>query len=202
MFLMRLEINRLGWQQESVIENQWESEDEIDREYETKFEEVEDVIEILFVLCKELEESNLVRFRVEGFGKMPWPVDVRTDFEIVLEQLPDLIKFLDTTEAITGYLDFYEQGIERRLVFNKVGDLVKINCQPFPVINKPSDEPGDSWGQDIQEEPIDITHLKQMICDLIRSFVLIANELCPIWTSHELFQEWCSDKYIADCLQR
>ena len=43
MFLMSLEINRLGWQQEQVLENQWESDDEFDSEYDLKLEEVEDV---------------------------------------------------------------------------------------------------------------------------------------------------------------
>jgi hypothetical protein len=199
---MRLESNRLGWQQKSLVENQWESDDgfddEFDSEYETKLEEVEDVIEILFELCKRLEESNLVRFRVEGFGNALWPVSVRTDFEIVLEQLSDLLKFLDNSESKIGYLEFYEQGIERQLVFTKVGDLIKINCYKLVDYSGITEKP---WGQDIEEEPIKATSLKLMICDLIRSFVSIANELCPTWTSHELFQEWCSDKYIADCLQ-
>lgn len=199
MFLMRLEINRLGWQQEQVIENQWESDDEFDSEYEIKLEEVEDVIEILFELCKRLEESNIVRFRVEGFGNSPWPVDVQTDFEIMLEQLPNLLKFLDTSESGTSYLEFYEQGIERQLVFTKIGDLIKINCHQMVVYDG---DYVDSWGQDIEEEPIQLKSLKLMICDLVRSFISIANELCPTWTSHELFQKWCRDKYIADCLQR
>lgn len=199
MFLMRLEISRLGWRQEQVIENQWESDDEFDGEYEIKLEEVEDVIEILFELCKRLEESNIVRFRVEGFGNSSWPVDVQTDFEIVLEQLPNLLKFLDTSESGTSYLEFYEQGIERQLVFTKIGDLIKINCHQMVVYDG---DYVDSWGQDIEEEPIQLKSLKLMICNLVRSFTSIANELCPTWTSHELFQKWCRDEYIADCLQK
>lgn len=202
MFLMRLEINRAGWQQKSVTENQWESEDEddeFDSEYETKLEEVEELIEIFFFLCKRLEESNLVQFRVEGFGEVPWPVDVRTDFEIVLEQISDLLKFLDTAESSIGYLEFYEQKTQRQLVFVKLGKLIQINCHKTDCYVGPSKA---SWGQDIEEEPMGINSLKLMICDLIRSFISIANELYPTWTSHELFQKWCRDKYIADCLQK
>ena len=71
MFLMSLEINRLGGQQDKVLENQWESDDEFDSEYDLKLEEVEDVKEIFPAICEELEKSNLVKFRVEGFGDLP-----------------------------------------------------------------------------------------------------------------------------------
>jgi hypothetical protein len=204
MFLMRLEIDKLEWQQKPVAENQWENEDEndeFDSEYEIKLEEVEDVREILFFLCNGLEESNLVRFQVEGFGDSPWPVDIEADFEIVLEQLPQLLKFLDTTASSTADLDFYEQGIERQLVFTKTGDLIKINCQPLPVANRLNEPPQDDWGQDIEEVPIESASLKNMICNLIRNFVLIANELYPEWTDHELFQEWCREQNISSYLQ-
>ena len=71
MFLMSLEINRLGWQPDKVMENQWESDDEFDSEYDLKVEEVEDVKEIFPAICEELEKYNLVKFRVEGLGDLP-----------------------------------------------------------------------------------------------------------------------------------
>lgn len=61
MCLMCLEVNKLEWRQEQVIENQKESDDEFDSKYEIKLEKVEDFIEILFELCKRLEEFNIVR---------------------------------------------------------------------------------------------------------------------------------------------
>jgi hypothetical protein len=201
MFFMCLEIDRDGWPQESTIVSQPEIEDEddeLDNEYDINLEEVQDVIEILFFICNKLEESNLVRFRVEGFGEVKWPVDVKTDFEIVLEQISDLLRFLAIPELSNSCLEFYEQGTQRKLVFLKIDSLIQINCYKTDCYVGSLES---SWGQDIEEEPLEPAFLKNMICNLIRNFVSIANELCPEWTAHELFQEWCREHYISSCLQ-
>jgi hypothetical protein len=62
----------------------------------------------------------------------------------VLEQLSDLLKFLDTPESITFDLDLYEQGTERYLIFNKVDNLIKINCQGMNGID--NSKSAVSWG--------------------------------------------------------
>ena len=56
------------------------------------------------------------------------------------------------------------------------------------------------WGQDVEEAPIKLSHLKTMICQLVKTFVLLANKLDPELANHEYFQEWCRNKYIANCL--
>jgi len=193
---MSLEINRLGWRQKPLINEPCESDDE----YNFKLEEVETIEDLLPEICDQLENSNLVKFRVEGFGELPWSVDVSTDLMIVIEQISDLLKFLDTSEASTGYLDFYEQGIEKRVIFTKVGNLVNINCQPLLAINESPNVNQPAWGQNIAEEPIDKKAIKIMISNLIITFVSIASELCPTLTNHKCFQEWCGDKYIANAL--
>ena len=203
MFLMCLEINRLKWRQEQVLEKQWASEDEFTSEYDLKLEEVEDVKEIFPAICEELEKSNLVRFRVEGFGELPWPVDVSIDLMTVVEQLSDLLKFVEYSNSSSFCLDFYEQGIERRLIFSHVEKVVKINCLPLVMeSNNIASNSKDSWGQYIEEEPLTGQNLKSMICNLITTFVSIAHEICPTLTSHKCFQEWCNDKYIANCWVR
>ncbi|MEG3838563.1 hypothetical protein QUA46_28600 [Microcoleus sp. MON2_D6] len=203
MFLMCLEINRLGWRQEQVLENPWVSDDEFNGDYDLKLEEIEDVKEIFPVICEELEKSNLVRFRVEGFGELPWPVDVSIDLMTVVEQLSDLLKFVEDSNSSSFCLDFYEQGIERRLIFSHVEKLVKINCRPLVMESSNiANNSKDSWGQYIEEEPLTGHNLKSMICNLITTFVSIAHDICPTLTSHKCFQEWCHDKYIANCCVR
>lgn len=197
MFLMSLEINRSGWRLNPLINDIDESNDE----YNFQLEEVENVEDLFPEICDQLENSNLVKFRVEGFGELPLPVDVSTDLMIVIEQLSDFLKFLDTWKASTGYLKFYEQGIERQRIFTKVGNLVKINCHPLLAINESAKENQPAWGQNIAEEPLDKKSLKIMIGNLILTFVSIASELCPTLTNHKCFQEWCSDKYIANALK-
>lgn len=151
MFIMSLEINRSGWRAMPLINDIDESNDK----YNFNLKEVESVEYLFPEICDQLEKSNLVKFRVEGFGKLPWPVDVSTDLMIVIEQLSDLLKFLDTSEATTGNLNFYEQGIERQIIFTKVGKLVKINCHPLLAINESAKENQPAWGQNIAEEFIE-----------------------------------------------
>jgi len=197
---MSLNIDRTRQQTNTLDGNQPQIEEEFEDDFANYFsiEDVEDVEGIFTLICDELEELKLVNFRVEGFGNVPWPVDVRTDLCIVIEQVYDFLIFLNTSDLTTSNLDFYEQGIEKQLVFTKIeDDLVKINCHKLYEYLR---EPDIDWGQDIEEEPIKLASLKLMICSLIKSFVAIANELCPTLTSHRFFQEWCRDKYIADCL--
>jgi hypothetical protein len=69
---MCLEINRLGWDSNYIVVNQSEDEsDEFDGENELNIDRIESVVEIFPSLCEELQNSGLVRFRVEGFGEVP-----------------------------------------------------------------------------------------------------------------------------------
>lgn len=205
MFFMQLEIDEAGLQQKLFAEDRLDkknNKDYLEDECFSTLEDIEDVQEIMSLLCEKLENFSLARFRVEGFGETAWPVDVSTDFLAVLEQLPDLIKFLniDTDESSVFYLDFYEQGIQRRLVFRKNEGLVTVACQPFPINNSVSIVPNASWGRQIEENPIEKKVLKDMVCEIVRNFVLAAKKLCPNLAAHWCFQEWCNSQYIVICL--
>ena len=118
-------------------------------------------------------------------------------------QLADLLRFIENYKSSFFYWDFYEQGTERLLIFSHVGNFVNINCLPLVMkSNNIANNSKDSWGQYIEEEPLTRHNLKSMICNLITTFVSIAHELGPTLTSHKCFQEWCNDKYIANCWLR
>lgn len=77
-------------------------------------------------LCEELEASDLLRFEISGFGQEPWFVTVETDLPILLEQLPDVRDDLLSGRAFE--IDFYEQGLERKLCFEpKEGEFL-VSC--------------------------------------------------------------------------
>ena len=96
----------------------------------------------------------------------------------------------------------YEQGVERKLIFTKLGELVQVQCKPvkFECRGVKTVGEGQSWGQDEEEQLIKLSRLKTMICQLVKTFVLLANKLDPELANHEYFQEWCRNKYIANCL--
>ncbi|MEN8650054.1 hypothetical protein ABCR94_05265 [Streptomyces sp. 21So2-11] len=76
-------------------------------------------------LCELLSTSDC-QFAVGGFGQDCWPVDVSYDLSTVIEQLPDVIDSL--RGGGDAEIDFYGQGVERRVSFLPLGDLIAIHC--------------------------------------------------------------------------
>jgi hypothetical protein len=89
-------------------------------------EELDNVISVLSDACEILAESKHVRFVVHGFSEDAWRVDVWLDLLVLLEQLPTAIARLRAAEPCT--IDFYEQGVERRLDLSGAGDVVEVTC--------------------------------------------------------------------------
>ena len=124
MFMMQLEINIPEEESKLSAKNklsysQTQEEEEVRREFYQDFGEIQTLNCVFFLLCDRLERSKIVKFRIEGFGKEPWPVDVYTDFDTVIEQCCNFLEFLETPSSKTGEIYLYEQGVERRLIFTK-----------------------------------------------------------------------------------
>jgi hypothetical protein len=50
--------------------------------------ELDNITSVLIDICDALAEEASVHFLVGGFGQDPWPVDVRMDLPVVIEQVP------------------------------------------------------------------------------------------------------------------
>ena len=208
MFIMQLEINIPEEESKLSATNQFaysqtQEEEEFRREFYQDFGKIQTLNCLFYLLCDRLERANIVKFQIEGFGKEPWPVDVGTDFDTVIEQCCDFLEFLETPNSNTGEIYLYEQGVERKLIFTKLGELVKVKCKPVKFkycgVTKTVGE-SQSWGQDEEEQLIKLSRLKTMICQLVKTFIFLAKKLDPELANHEYFQEWCCNKYIANCL--
>ncbi|MFE4709568.1 hypothetical protein ACFRAM_01730 [Paenibacillus sp. NPDC056722] len=88
---------------------------------------LDDAVAVLISICEAFESSLFVSFIVSGFGQDNWPVDCRTDLATIIEQIPDILE--KTRAGVFSFqLDFYEQGIERQLVFEEDKNLVRVTC--------------------------------------------------------------------------
>lgn len=118
----------------------------------------DDYLSLVMEACSLLGETDC-RFFVSGFGDNAWPVDVYYDLSTVLEQLPDLLAGLRAGEG--GILDFYGQGIERRLEFFPEGRKVGIRCRS-----------GTAWKPNPTVEYADLDYLESIFVRLAVDFSL------------------------------
>ena len=140
--------------------------------------ELDNITSVLSDICEALAEEGSVRFLVGGFGQEPWPVDVRTDLPVVIEQVPAVLKAIRS--GVSTSLGFYEQGIERELAIDPSGATeVIVECQSMT-----------SW----QPRPSAITMKRQDLLALLGAFlgefVERARQRCPDLVDHAWFREW------------
>jgi hypothetical protein len=95
----------------------------------------DDIRSILRDTCRSLRDCT--DFHVSGFGQDEWPVDVKTDLVVLLEQIPDAIRAIRSGSAAN--IDFYEQGSERYIELTPDGATYLVTCsswqkwQPMPA---------------------------------------------------------------------
>jgi hypothetical protein len=140
-------------------------------------ESLDDIRSILSDVCRALEDDGAGKLIVSGFGQQQWPVDVGTDLAVLLEQLPDLIRSLGA--GIPAVLDFYEQGIERALVFTPAEDCYEVLC-----------EGRRDWQPSPSMERIERTDLLAMLSAVRDSFMTLVPNSSPELAEHPWVVSW------------
>lgn len=84
---------------------------------------LDDIRSVFAVVCARIADDGRVKFVVKYAGET-WPVDVATDLATLLEQMPAAMVSLGAFE-----IDFFEQGIERVLLFEPKGEeSLNVRC--------------------------------------------------------------------------
>ncbi len=155
--------------------------------YDVEFDDERSVISDC---CEVLSASSGLSFLVIAFGEERWPVDMETDLAVILEQLPRVLCAL--RERRTTPLDFYEQGIERELVFTGDGDIVKIECN--------SHHP--TWKADGASRSMKRTEMIGMLEKLGTDFMHFLAQACSDLASHAWLRVWhrsLEPSSVSDC---
>jgi hypothetical protein len=151
--------------------------------------ELDDIQSILVEICRALAETESIEFVISGFGRPRWPVDVRTDLPVVLEQLPGMLAFLRLPTNNSFYLDLYEQGIEARLTFTRSDGLVAIDCTSRT-----------KWTPNPNREVSSISELNLMFVEVAQAFIVKAKQVHPALTQHAWFQQWVHEVLMGGTL--
>lgn len=133
---------------------------------------------VLSCMCDAFEISKAVSFDVGGFGQDNWPVDCRTDLCTVIEQVPDILE--KTRSGIYSFeLDFFEQGIERLLLFEEEDNLVKITCSSRT-----------DWVPDPSPVYMKKAVVSKMFEEIYCDFLDFSSVMCEGLVDHALLREW------------
>lgn len=143
--------------------------------------------EILADICEIFDLSKKIKFSVVGFDLDKWSVDCMYDLLCVVEVLPNIINgFYQNNYEFN--LDFYEQGLERILIFKQSKELIKIEC-----------ESRTKWIPSPQTEYITKIDLVKMILELYTKFIKYAEHLCGELLTYSVMDEFVlSDELIRE----
>lgn len=131
--------------------------------------------ELLVGICGALRRN--IEFNVSGFGQARWPVDVETDLPLFLDQLPAAI--LNADSGLAFEIDFYEQGLERRIEFSPVGKSFYVSCSS-----------GTDWRPEPKFLNIDQNSVVSLLREPMERFVEIVVSALPVVLQNPCFQSW------------
>lgn len=145
------------------------------REYD---DENDDIRSVFCDICDVLEFNPNIKFNVSGFGQEEWPVDVGTDLLTAVEELGEIVQLISH-----GNFDFefylYEQGVERKVIFKGKDDSVQLRCESYG-----------QWQPEYENLFMEKEAVKKIFYDLKFSFCSVAEQVCPLITSHSWFKSW------------
>jgi len=140
----------------------------------------DDVRLMLFDICNSLGAGS--RFIISGFGQDQWPVDTTTDLVTYLEQLPMAIISLRNGDDFE--IDFYEQGIERRISFSKIAEKYVLECFSST-----------EWQPDPRLEEISLPKIFNMPEDNLEDFLNYIKNYFRELSDHPWIREWITGKW-------
>jgi hypothetical protein len=138
---------------------------QVSEDYELSTAEVQ-----LMAACELLADTAVADFRLVCCGERPWPVDVRTDLSVFLEQSAGLLQALKDG-APSFRLEMYEQGTETVLVFSRGEGKLHVHCEPLLTL-------GDRRFC-TRDEALDVAVLVRAIAGVITGFTECCARLCP-----------------------
>lgn len=141
-------------------------------------DELDDGRSVIADICEIFADTEKIQFIVSGFGDIRWPVDCRFDLPIIIEQLPEIIIKMKNDD-FNFSLDFYEQGIEREVIFKGDKNNVILKCLSR-----------NSWIPEPSKIVIEKGEIYKIFNKLYEDFLYYSEILCNELANHYLFKEW------------
>jgi hypothetical protein len=135
----------------------------------------------LMAACELIADTGVADFRLACCGARLWPVDVRTDLPVFLEQLQGLLQALESRASVFQ-LQMYEQGIETVLAFSRREDILHLRCEPLL--------PGGENRLGEHGEQLSVRALVGSLNEMLAAFLLCCERVCPQLLTHKELHDW------------
>ena len=143
---------------------------------------LDDIRSMLHDVCDGL--AGQATFSVSACGETSWPVSVRTDLCVLLEQLPEALGAARRGKDFD--IDFYEQGIERMLEVRADGAGYRVR---YSSMSRPVDH--------LEEETVSADAVAQMLADVLDRFVSACRTAAPHIAASDWFDDWLNPRSLA-----
>jgi len=143
--------------------------------------ELETVEAQLMAACELIADASVADFQLRCCGEHSWPVDVRTDLSILLEQFQELLQALHE-EAPSFRLRMYEQGIETVLAFTRTGDMLQVRCEPLLA--------GGENRFGAHDEVLHVKALVHAVAGVLSAFIQCCKRVCPQLLTLPELRDW------------
>ncbi|MEU5343979.1 hypothetical protein AB0H18_24600 [Streptomyces sp. NPDC020766] len=121
-------------------------------------------------------------FHIAGFGSDDWGFDVSYDMSALVEQLPELLKGLASEGR--GEVDFYSQGVERTVTFERVAGAYVLRCHSRT-----------SWKPSPEVEYVDSVKMESMLTELASTFSTGLEAASSEISMLEPFRSWRGEQW-------
>lgn len=142
------------------------------------YSDIDDETSVILDICDIFYESKIVKFIVSGFGEEEWPVDCKYDLPGIIEVIPGILRNMEKGNY-NFILDFFEQGIERKVIFNECDGVVIASCLSRT-----------KWKAIPSVLKIEKTELNRVLKTFYKNFILYASIMCNDFIKNPLLTEW------------
>jgi hypothetical protein len=149
------------------------------------FEPENDTIgSILGGICEVIEATNAFEFKlVVGTKAVRLPISV--ELEIYLEQLPNVLQAVRNEKVNEFMFDFYEQGVEMRLIFRKDADNVHLSWEDRRRFVRSGAE-----SPEVNSQTLDLRGLESNLLSVATTFLGFTDEFCAGIANLPDFLNW------------
>ncbi len=133
---------------------------------------------VILDICEIFHYAGNIKFVVSGFGEDEWNLSCLMDLPCIIEDLPYILSKIKAKDYNFD-LDFYEQGVQRKITFVASGDSVTLKASSWI-----------DWEPNPSETTMNKADIDKMIINLHTDFATYGKELCEHLILNQMFADW------------